>query len=147
MRYLEDYVVGETTETGPITVTEEEIIDFARKFDPQPFHIDPEAAKDTMWGGVIASGWHTAALYMGAFVRGSLNKAASLGAPGVEVRWKAPVRPGDTLTGRSVVTDVKVSEKDPRRGTIYATHEIFNQDGVLVMTLKTYGLIARREPS
>ena len=81
MRYWEDFEAGETTETGPIHVTEEEIIEFASKYDPQPFHIDPEAGKQTMYGGLIASGWHTAALYMGAFVRATLGKSASLGAP------------------------------------------------------------------
>ncbi|MGH2977039.1 MAG: MaoC/PaaZ C-terminal domain-containing protein, partial [Gaiellaceae bacterium] len=94
MRYLEDYEVGEVTETGPIAVTAEEIVEFASKYDPQPFHLSEEAGKETMYGGLIASGWLTVSLYMGAFVRGSLGKAASLGAPGAEVRWSAPVRPG-----------------------------------------------------
>jgi acyl dehydratase len=144
MRYWEDFEVGETTETGPIHVTEEEIIEFARKYDPQPFHVDPEAGKQTMYGGLIASGWHTAALYMGAFVRATLGRSASLGAPGVEVKWHAPVRPGDTLTGRAVITETRPSSKDPGRGTIFGTHEIFNQEGVKVMTLKTFAMIARR---
>jgi len=144
VRHLEDYEIGEVTETGPIHVTAEEIVEFASKYDPQPFHLSEEAGKETMYGGLIASGWHTASMYMGAFVRGSLQNAASLGAPGVEVRWHAPVRPGDTLMGRSVVTDVRPSSKDPGRGTIFATHEIRNEDGVLVMTLKTFGLVRRR---
>jgi acyl dehydratase len=145
MRYWEDFEIGDVREVGPVTVTEHEIVDFARRFDPQPFHIDPEAAKASPYGGLIASGWHTTALFMGMFVRAVLLDSASLGSPGVEeIRWTAPVRPGDTLGGRSTVTDVQPSSKDPRRGTVYTTNEVFNQDGALVMTLKARGFFARR---
>ena len=145
MRHWEDFQVGEVVEVGPVTVTEEEIVEFATRFDPQPFHIDPEAAKQSMFGGLIASGWHTIALFMGMFVRGVLLDSASLGSPGVdEIRWTAPVRPGDTLVGRSTVSDVQPSSTDPRRGTVFTTNEVFNQDGVLVMSFKARGFFARR---
>ena len=145
MRYWEDFRIGDVVEVGPVTVTEDEIIEFATRFDPQPFHIDPDAAEQTPFGGLIASGWHTTALFMGMFVRAALLDTASLGSPGVdEIRWTAPVRPGDTLSGRSTVTDVQPSAKDPRRGTVFTTNEVFNQDGVLVLRLKARGFFARR---
>ena len=145
MRHWEDFQVGQVVEVGPITVSEAEIVEFAKQFDPQPFHIDPEAAKQSPFGGLIASGWHTTALFMGMFVRAVLIDSASLGSPGVdEIRWTAPVRPGDSLSGRSTVTDVQPSSKDPRRGTVFTTNEVFNQDGVLVLTLKVRGFFARR---
>ena len=148
MRHWEDFQIGEVAEVGPVTVSEEEIVEFATRFDPQPFHVDPEAAKESMFGGLIASGWHTIALFMGMFVRGVLLDSASLGSPGVdEIRWTAPVRPGDTLTGRSTVTDVQPSSKDPRRGTVFTSNEVFNQDGVLVLTFKARGFFARRPSS
>jgi acyl dehydratase len=137
--------VGDAEECGPVTVTEEQILRFADEFDPQPFHVDPEAGRESMYGGLIASGWHTAALYMGMYVRGVLQHAASLGSPGVEeLRWLAPVRPGDTLSGRATVLDARPSTKDPRRGTVLALHEVRNQDGVVVMSMKARGLFARR---
>ena len=145
MRHFEDFKVGDVTEVGPVSVSEAEIIDFAERFDPQPFHIDPEAAKSSPFGGLIASGWHTTALFMGMFVRGILLDSASLGSPGVEaIRWTAPVRPGDTLTGRVTITDVQPSETNPKRGTVFTTNEVFNQDGVLVLTMKARGFFARR---
>jgi acyl dehydratase len=144
MRYWEDFEIGEVSWVGPVTVTANEIVDFASKYDPQPFHLDAEAAKESMWGGLIASGWHTTALFMGMFVRDVLLDSASLGSPGVEeIRWTAPVRPGDTLTGRSVITDAQPSGTDPGRGTIFTSHEVFNQDGVLVLSLKARGFFAR----
>ena len=145
MRYFEDFELGAVTEVGPVSVSEEEIVEFASRYDPQPFHIDPEAAKSSPFGGLIASGWHTTALFMGMFVRGILLDSASLGSPGVEeIRWTAPVRPGDQLTGRITVTDVQPSSKNPARGTVFTTSEVFNQDGTLVMSLKARGFFARR---
>ena len=145
MRYWEDFRIGDVVEVGPVTLTEAERIEFATSFDPQPFHIDPDAAEQTPFGGLIASGWHTTALFMGMFVRAVLLDTASLGSPGVdEIRWTAPVRPGDTLSGRSTVTDVQPSSKDPRRGTVFTTNEVYNQDGVLVLRLKARGFFARR---
>ena len=145
MRYWEDFAIGDSTDFGPVTVSEEEIVEFATRFDPQPFHVDAEAAAQTPFGGLIASGWHTTALFMGMFVRAVLLDSASLGSPGVEeIRWTAPVRPGDTLTGRTTITDVQPSAKNPKRGTVFTTNEVFNQDGALVLTLKARGFFARR---
>ena len=145
MRWFEDFAVGDVSEFGPVTVTEAEIVDFAERFDPQPFHVDHEAAAASPFGGLIASGWHTVALFMGMYVRGVLLDSASLGSPGVEeVRWLAPVRPGDELRGRSTVTDVRASSTNPRRGTVFTTNEVVNQDGTVVMTMKARGFIARR---
>ena len=145
MRYWEDFRVGDVREVGSVTVSEDEIVEFAQRYDPQPFHIDPEAAKASPYGGLIASGWHTTALYVAMFVRAILLGSASLGSPGVgEIRWTAPVRPGDTLTGRSTITDVQPSANEPGRGTVYTSNEVFNQDGVLVMTMQARGFFARR---
>jgi acyl dehydratase len=145
VRYWEDFAIGDSTDFGPVTVSEEEIVEFATRFDPQPFHVDAEAAAQTPFGGLIASGWHTTALFMGMFVRAVLLDSASLGSPGVEeIRWTAPVRPGDTLTGRTTITDVQPSAKNPKRGTVFTTNEVFNQDGALVLTLKARGFFARR---
>ena len=146
MRYFEDFQVGDATEVGPVTVTEDEIVAFATQFDPQPFHIDPEAAKASPFGGLIASGWHTTALFMGMFVRAILLDSASLGSPGVEeIRWTAPVRPGDTLTGRTTITDMQPSSTNAGRGTVFTTNEVFNQHGELVLRMKARGFFARRD--
>ena len=145
MRHWEDFTPGDVTEIGPVTVTADEIVAFAERYDPQPFHVDPEAAKDGPFGGLAASGWHTTALFMGMFVRAILLDSASMGSPGIdEIRWTAPVRPGDTLTGRVTVDDVQPSSKNPKRGTVFTTSEVFNQDGVLVMRLRARGFFARR---
>jgi acyl dehydratase len=148
MRWFEDFREGEVTGVGPVTVTEDDILSFAQQFDPQPFHVDAEAARESPFGGLIASGWHTAALYMGMFVREVLLDSASLGSPGIEeLRWTAPVRPGDTLRGRSRVLEARPSEKNPKRGTVYSEHEVLNQDDVVVMRFRSYGHFARRPTS
>jgi acyl dehydratase len=145
MRWFEDFNVGDVSEVGPVTVTEEEIVEFAERFDPQPFHVDPEAAKASPYGGLIASGWHTTALFMGMFVRGVLLDSASLGSPGVdELRWLAPVRPGDTLSGRSTIVDMTPSSTTPNRGTVHTVNEVRNQDGTVVMRFRARGLFARK---
>jgi acyl dehydratase len=145
MRYWEDFEVGEVSELGPVTITEAEIVEFAQRFDPQPFHVDPAAAAQTPFGGLIASGWHTTAIFMSMFVRAVLLDSASLGSPGVEeIRWTAPVRPGDTLRGRTIVTDVRPSGTNPTRGTVFTTNEVVNQDGVVVLRLKARGFFTRR---
>jgi len=143
VRYWEDFAVDEWVVHGEHEITADEIIRFAREFDPQPFHTDPDV--DGPYGGLIASGWHSAALYMGMFVRNVLLNSASLGSPGVEeLRWLVPVRPGDVLTGRSRVVDAWASERDPRRGTIVGEHELVNQNGEVVMRMRARGFIARR---
>ncbi|MFL5964252.1 MAG: MaoC family dehydratase [Gaiellaceae bacterium] len=145
MRYFEDFKIGDVSDAGPVTVSEAEIIEFASRYDPQPFHVDPEAAKSGPFGGLIASGWHTAALFMGMFVRAELLDSASMGSPGVEeLRWTAPVRPGDTLRAHSTITDVQPSSKHPNRGTVVSEHEVLNQDDVVVLRLKSRGYFARR---
>ena len=146
MRYWEDFTVGEITDVGSVHVTREEIVEFAQRFDPQSFHVDEAAAAEGPYGGLIASGWHTVALYMGMFVRSILLDAASMGSPGVEeLRWTAPVRPGDRLTGRVIVTAVEPSAKRPDRGTVFTRSELMNQDGVIVMTMKARGYFRRRD--
>jgi acyl dehydratase len=145
VRYFEDFQAGDVSEFGPVSVTAEDIVEFAQRYDPQPFHLDAEAGAATPYGGLIASGWHTIALYMGMFVRGVLLDSASLGSPGVEeLRWLAPVRPGDELRGRSTVTEARASSTNPRRGTVFTTNEMLNQDGVVVMTMKARGFFERR---
>jgi acyl dehydratase len=145
VRYWEDFGVGDVTELGEVEVSRDEIVEFARKYDPQPFHVDEEAAADGPFGGLIASGWHTTALFMGMFVRSILLDSASMGSSGVdELRWTAPVRPGDRLTGRVTVTAVEPSSKRPDRGTVFTTSEVFNRDGTLVMTMRARGYFRRR---
>jgi len=146
-RYWEDIEIGTVTQLGRATMTKEEIIDFARKFDPQPFHIDEEAAKKSMFGGLIASGWHTCSVVMRLMVDAIISQspAASLGSPGVdEVRWLKPVYAGDTITGRITVIDKKASKSRPEMGSVFNHNEIFNQKGELVLTIKGIGLYRRR---
>src|SRR3977135_1308242 len=106
MRYFEDFPVGAHFDVGSATVTAEEIIDFARQFDPQPFHTDPEAAKKSSFGGLVASGWHTCGIFMRMYVEKVINGSANLGGAGVnDMRWLVPVRPGDTLSGTATVVE------------------------------------------
>ena len=144
-RYFEDYVAGAVHEFGNIAVEESQVIEFARRFDPQIFHTDPEAAKATMFGGLIASGWHTAALMMRLFVDNYLSSSASLGSPGVdELRWLKPVRPGDTLAARATILEANRSRSKPDRGIIRTYIEIMNQDGEVVMTMRALNLMRCR---
>jgi acyl dehydratase len=145
MRYFEDIRAGDVVELGAYEVTREEIVDFARKYDPQPFHVDAEAAQDSPFGGLVASGWHTAAIFMRLFVDGILSESASMGSPGVEgIRWTAPVLPGDVLTGRVRVVAATPSQTRPDRGTVITESEVTNQDGEVVMTLRARGFFRRR---
>jgi acyl dehydratase len=145
LRYWEDFRVGDEAVHGTHEITEEEIVRFAREFDPQPFHVDSGAAADGPFGGLIASGWHTAALYMGMFVRSQLLGSASMGSSGVEeLRWLVPVRPGDVLTARSRVVDAWPSESNPTRGTVVGEHELVNQRGEVAMRLRARSQMARR---
>jgi acyl dehydratase len=145
MRYFEDYEVGQSREYGGYHVTEAEIIEFASKYDPQWFHTDPERAKSSIYGGLIASGWHTTAMLMRMNVDGNVGQAASLGSPGVdEVRWLKPVRPGDTLRVRSTVTELAPSRSKPDRGVVKSFTEVLNQNGEVVMTTRGMVMIGRR---
>jgi acyl dehydratase len=143
--HFEDFAPGAVFELGAIEMTRERILSFGREFDPQPFHTDEEAAKGSIYGGLIASGWHTCSAFMKLFVDGLLSKAASLGSPGVdELRWLKPVRPGDVLRARYTVLAVEPHPRRPDRGTIRSLAELFNQDGVLVMTVRAANMFGRR---
>ena len=143
--YFEDFFPGQEMELGSRSVTEQEIIEFATDFDPQPFHVDREAAKDSIFGGVIASGWHTCSMIMRIVVDSVLGNSASMGSPGLEkVRWILPVRPGDTLSVRYITTQVKASASRPDRGVVWSTWEARNQDGQLVCTVDGMGMYRRR---
>jgi acyl dehydratase len=145
MLYFEDFPPGDVRESPSRPVTHDEIVAFARQFDPQPFHTDDEAARRTFYGGLLASGWHTAAILMRLLWETFLKDAASLGSPGVdEVRWIKPVRPGDTLRARFTVTEARPSQSRPDRGIVRSFSEVFNQHGEVVMTLRGLGLFARR---
>ena len=134
LRYFDDYLPGATYDCGIFSVNEEEIVSFAEQFDPQPFHVDPEAAARGPFGGLIASGWHTAALVMRQLVDNYLPAEASLGSPGLdEMRWPDPVRPGDTLRVRATVVEARRSLSKPDRGIMKTVIEAVNQDGRTVM--------------
>jgi acyl dehydratase len=144
-KYFEDFVVGEQVELGSVAVTESAIIDFATQFDPQPFHVDPEAARASPFGGLIASGWHTCSLYMRLLADGLLADSSSQGSSGMEeLRWLAPVRPGDELTARYTVLDVQPSAKKPERGTVTFRSEMLNQDGIVVLRMVGRGQYGTR---
>jgi acyl dehydratase len=145
-RYFEDYVAGAVHEFDGIKVEEAEIIAFGKRFDPQPFHTDPEAAKESAFGGLIASGWHTASLMMRLFVDHYLSRVASLGSPGVDaLRWLKPVRSGDRLVLRVTVHEVKRSRSKPDRGILHSYIEVLNQRREVVMTMKALNLLLCRE--
>jgi acyl dehydratase len=147
MLYWEDFTPGQTDEIGRHTFTEQEMIEFARQFDPQPFHTDPEAAKQSFFGGLIASGWHTCAIAMRLMVQKYIGQAASAGSPGVDnIRWRAPVRPGETITYRRVILAARPSESKPDLGLLQTRTEALNQRGEIVMTMEGWGLF-RRAPA
>lgn len=147
LRYLEDYPVGSTAELGSVLVTEDEIRAFAERYDPQPFHTDPEKAKHWPYGGLIASGWHTAAMMMRVMVDEFIDGEVSLGSPGLgPIRWKLPVRPGDVLRVRARVTDVRVSRSKPDRGTLTFVVDVVNQADEIVMTVDDWLAIMRTRP-
>jgi acyl dehydratase len=143
--YFEDFEVGKTIEVGSRTVSEEEIVDFASRFDPQPFHVDRKAAAGSIYGGIIASGWHTCGMMMRLMVDGFLKDAASMGSPGVdEVRWIKPVRGGDTLTVTTTALEKRPSASKPDRGVVVTLWQAKNQHGELVATIKGMGMFGRR---
>jgi acyl dehydratase len=145
MLYFEDFPPGDVRESPPRAVTGDEIVAFARQFDPQPFHIDDTAAQRTLYRGLLASGWHTCAIYMRLMWDTFLKDTASLGSPGVdEIRWLKPVRPGDTLRARFTVVEAVPSRSKPDRGIVRSVSEVFNQHGDVVMTMRGLGMFARR---
>jgi acyl dehydratase len=144
-RYFEDYVPGAVHELGSITVDEAEMIAFARRFDPQPFHTEPDAAKESVFGGLIASGWYTASLTMRVLVDHFISHVASLGSPGVdELRWLQPVRPGDILLVRVTLLETQRSRSKPDQGFIRGLTEVVNQREEVVMTMKSGGFFRCR---
>jgi len=145
MEYYEDVSVGDTAEFGEYHVTEAEIVEFAEQYDPQPFHTDPDAATESAFGELVASGWHTAAMCMRMLVDGPLAERATMGARGVdELRWRHPVRPGDTLHLRTEVVDRRPSESDPGRGYVDTRVEGLRDDGEVVVSWIALELVARR---
>jgi acyl dehydratase len=145
-RYFEDYLAGHVHQFGSVTVSEAEIVEFARRYDPQPFHVDPEAARQTQFGGLIASGWHTAGLMMRMVVDHYLSHVASLASPGLdELRWTQPVRPGDTLSVRATVLETRPSASKSDRGLVRTLFEVLNQRGEVVMAAKAMNMLKRRD--
>jgi acyl dehydratase len=145
--YFEDFKVGDTSPMGERVVDKDEMIAFAKAYDPQPFHTDEAAAKESFFRGLIASGWHTCAMVMRMMVDSYLRDSASLGSPGVEnVRWLKPVRPGDTIRAQRQVVETRASQSKPEIGIVKSRWEVFNQDGELVMTMEGYGMFKRRNP-
>lgn len=143
--FFEDFRPGDVTDTGSLTVTREEIVAFARQFDPQPFHVDEDAARRSPFGGLIASGWHTASLCMRLIVDLLGPGSGSLGSPGVdELRWLKPVRPGDELSVRVEVLEAIPSRSKPDRGLVKLRYTTRNQNGEEVMTMVALGLVLRR---
>ncbi len=143
--YFEDFKVGDSIEVGSRTVTEDEIIAFATQFDPQPFHVDQEAAAQSIFGGLIASGWHTCSMMMRLLVDGFLRNSSSMGSPGVDqLRWLKPVRAGDTLTLNLVTLESKPSASKPDRGVVTTEWRATNQHGELVLTVKGLSMFGRR---
>ena len=147
-RYFEDYVPGVTVDCGSFTMSEADIIAFAEKYDPQPFHVDPVGAKDGPFGGLIASGWHTTSMMMRQLVDHWVSPESSLGAAGVdEIRWPKPVRPGDTLSIRATVLEARRSASKPDRGIVKTLAELTDSSGDLVMKLTAINFILLRDPS
>ena len=147
MRYWEDFKVGEVEQIGAKRVDKDEIIAFARQYDPQPFHIDEAAAKQSMYGGLIASGWHTCAMVMRMMCNAYMLQSASVGSPGIDnLKWLKPVRPGDTINARRTTLETRESKSRPDIGIVNNLWEVFNQDGEMVMTMQGYGMFRRRNP-
>lgn len=146
-RYFEDYRPGAVYEYGYAAVSEAEIIEFAARFDPQPIHADPTFAATGPFGGLIASGWHTAGIMMRLFADHYLSRVGSLASPGIdELRWPAPVRPGDSLRLRATIGETRRSRSKPDRGLVRTHGELLNQDDQAVLTLTAMNLVRLRNP-
>ena len=143
MRYFEDYAEGASFDCGSVSMDEASIIAFAKEYDPQPFHLNADGSGP--FGGLIASGWHTGSLVMRQLVEHYLSAESSLGAGGLdELRWPAPVRPGDTLRVRVTVTEARRSRSKPDRGIVRSTVEAVNQDGVTVLRFTATNFVRTR---
>lgn len=146
--YWEDFNAGERQQLGSFSLSKEEIIEFAAKYDPQPFHLDDEAAKDSLFGGLVASGWHTCCMTMRLMVDSYLGEAASLGAPGLdELRWLRPVRPDTKLTAHRVCLETRPSKSRADVGLVKHRFEVVDEAGELVMTMVGMGMFRRRQPA
>lgn len=147
-RWFDDFRAGEVFEFGDRLIDEAEIVAFARQFDPQPFHVDAQAALRSIYGGLIASGWHTTALMMRMMVDHFIPTLSSMGSPGMdEVRWLKPVRPGDRLRVRLTVAEVRPSSSKPDRGVLHQQLTVLNQRDEPVMTCRGMGMYRRRPAS
>ncbi len=145
-RFFEDFRPGESQSFGSYTLSEEELTDFAQDYDPQPFHIDDEAARNSIFGGLIASGWHTAAVTMKLFVENVLLDCATIGSPGFDdLRWHQPVRPEDTLRVEATCVSPRPSGSRPEIGTVEYELKVFNQHDELIASLRYIVLVRRRE--
>lgn len=145
--WWEDLTVGEVRDLGTISPTAEEIIAFASQFDPQPFHLDAEAGRQSVFGGLSASGWHTCAMAMRLMVTNFLRETSSLGSPGLEsLKWLKPVYPGDVLRLQHTITEKRPMGKRPDVGLVRTVWEMFNQNGDKVLMMDGYGMFRRREP-
>jgi acyl dehydratase len=143
-RYFEDYVADSVHEFGPIAVEHDEVVSFGKRFVPLAYHTDPELAKKSIYGGLIASGWHTAGLMMRLYTDNYLSKVANLGSPGVdELRWDKPVYPGDDLSIRVTILETRRSQSKPDRGILRSFVEVLNQKREVVMSLKMVNFVRR----
>lgn len=143
--FWEDFPAGSVREFGNMTVTREAIIGFAREFDPQPFHVDEEAGRDSLFGGLCASGWHTASMAMRMMCDEYLLESASLGSPGVEnLKWLKPVYPGDSLRVRLQVIEARPMASRPHVGLVRSRWEVLNQRAETVLTMEGWGMFERR---
>jgi acyl dehydratase len=145
--YLDDLQVGQRFTSGTHTLDEGQIIAFASQFDPQPFHLDPAAAKDTVFGGLVASGWHTVAISMRLMVEGGVPMAGGLVGVGAEVSWPRPTRPGDVLRVESEVVEITPSRSRPDRGIVKVKSETLNQRDEVVQVLEARMVVPRRPPA
>ena len=146
MKYWEDFKLGERAELGRHTFSEQEIVAFGRQYDPQPFHIDPQKARDSAFGGLIASGWQTCAIGMRLMVDAYISQTVSLGSPGIDnIRWLKPVRPGDTVSYSRVVLESRASTTRKGVGLVKHRWEAVNQRGELVLTMEGWGMFGRKD--
>jgi acyl dehydratase len=145
--WWEDMEVGQVIDLGSLSPSAEEIVAFAKQFDPQPFHLSEEAGKASVFGGLCASGWHTCSLAMKLMVTNFLHQSSSLGSPGLEnIRWIKPVFPGDTLSLTQTVLEKRPMSKRPDVGLLCTKWEMFNQRGDQVLHMEGYGMFRRRSP-
>ena len=145
--YWEDFEIGRVREFGRCEVTRESVLEFAGRYDPQPFHLDDAAAAQSLFGRLAASGWHTAAMAMRMMCDGYLLDSAAMGSPGVEkLTWPAPVYPGDVLRIRNTVLESRPLASRPEVGLVKSRNEVLNQHGQVVLSMEGFGFFRRRDP-